>query len=285
MKNKFYIESFSQDIRSIAVAKYPELKKKTKKNDGEFLQIYIEKELVSFPKNKYEIHCSHELLKNSFYKENQQKIDDLLEKFKNGEPLDNYLSNKYGERDTFLYAFGMHHIHIKAKINGNFKNSDELLFFLIRDKDIYFIDISVHKEFDAIPEFLLNIIDKNWPFLLDLYEMKGFEAGHNFDNEEGMNLIKNGATIMYNVNGRCICPIGGGVMTSGHSADSITMSMQLSRTINFYRKSLEKSHKKIIKSFRKKGISHRILKFGIKEISNNHIQFYEKQSNTGLNLT
>lgn len=156
---------------------------------------------------------------------------------------------------------------------------------MIRDDNIYFVDIANHDLFNVIPEKLLQIADRNWPFLLDTYEMKGIHPHQNFSNAEGMDLIKKGATIMYNINGRCIAPIGGGIVVSGHSADSISISSYLLNKISFYRNSLENNNKKIIRKFRKQGVSYRILKFGIKTIDKNNIQFYEKQSNIELNLS
>lgn len=182
----------------------------------------------------------------------------------------------------------MYHIHVKPKNNKNhFKKSDELIFVLIEENNLFCIDIRNHDTFNEAPLELLKIVDSNWEWLLNKYELKGIlcpEVSDHFSSKEIINLIKKGVNTIYPVNGKCISPIGGGTVCSGQNANVITASIQLLSMIEFYRSCLKTKHKKIIRQFRRSGVAERNLIFGIKEISMSEVMFYEKKSGKILNL-
>lgn len=101
LESKFYIETFSSDIRTIAIEKYPELSSKIKKDDKKFIELFLEKEITNILQTKYKVFCSKEFMDNSYYHNNTESINALLNKIRTGESLRTHLAISLGKEIHF----------------------------------------------------------------------------------------------------------------------------------------------------------------------------------------
>ena len=107
-------------------------------------------------------------------------------KFEAGDDMNSHLSTLIYDGDFYdklLITWGIHHIHLNMKeahneseMHGN--RSNLLLFCIIKDDSVYFIDTEKHKKNYVFSTFnLLNIISENWIHLIEEYEIKNIIPG------------------------------------------------------------------------------------------------------------
>ena len=125
---------------------------------------------------KRKVYISRELLQKSNstdFAAWRQRFDELKSWFENGSDIRPYLSEHYRQstfQDRLLNCWKMHHIHF----NPNVKSGDMLLFAMVFDEAIYFIDVLPHNKKAVFSTYnLLNIVYDNWKELLTPYEVKG----------------------------------------------------------------------------------------------------------------
>lgn len=104
-----------------------------------------------------------------------KEIDYFIKLFENGEDINGHLSRKIYDSDFYdklLTHWDIHHLHlntVSACTNLEMKKnrSSILLFFIIRNDAVYFIDVEKHNKNCVFSMFrLLKIIKENWPFLM-----------------------------------------------------------------------------------------------------------------------
>ena len=144
--------------------------------------------------NSRKVHISRQLESKC---DNDNDLHEIIEKFKkqfeDGDNMNGYLSRaihhsnistveriEYSKaRDYLLDDWGIHHLHLsntKANTKDEMKNnrSDKLLFLVIRDSDVYFIDVLNHNDKNIFQQKgLLEIIENNWSFIIDKYCLNG----------------------------------------------------------------------------------------------------------------
>ena len=125
---------------------------------------------------KRKVYISRELLQKSNsadFAAWRQRFDELKSWFENGSDIRPYLSEHYKQstfQDKLLNCWKMHHIHF----NPNVKSGDMLLFAMVYDDAVYFIDVLPHNKKAVFSTYnLLNIVYDNWKELLAPYEVKG----------------------------------------------------------------------------------------------------------------
>lgn len=102
--------------------------------------------------------------------------DTLKEKFEKGESVMPYLSKQIKGlkfQDKMLFDWDIHHFHLGAVIesNGFVKQNDEILYAIVDEKDVYFIDVLDHTHWSD--KELLDKVLSNWPGLLESYRIDG----------------------------------------------------------------------------------------------------------------
>lgn len=105
----------------------------------------------------------------------QAGYDALKERFEKGESVMPHLSKQIKGlkfQDKMLFDWGIHHFHLGDTIepDGFVKQHDELVYAIVEENDVYFIDILDHNHWSNIN--LLERVLANWPHLLD-----GFRTG------------------------------------------------------------------------------------------------------------
>ena len=116
---------------------------------------------------------------NKLDKKDKDKVDALIEKMRIGKDVNNYQSKslKSAERykkgkdagysDTMFNMWGINHLHLTEGGSGNL-----LLFLMIKNSNIYIIDVETHENIWWNNKFL-KIIENNWSYLLDDKRLEG----------------------------------------------------------------------------------------------------------------
>lgn len=112
-------------------------------------------------------------VKSSAFKEWRKRFDEIKSMIENGDDLNPFLSKRAKEsgfKDRLLTCWNMHHLHFYPEK----KSGDMLLFVIVKDDIVYMIDVIPHSKKYVFSTFnLLNIVHKNWNFLLEPYRIKG----------------------------------------------------------------------------------------------------------------
>lgn len=151
-------------------------------------------------------------------------IDEIKVKFKKGININPHLSKKIfkpGFNDYLLDDWGIYHLHLscdKKEISDYFyRRADYLLFVLVDDKDVYFIDILKHNlNYVFSKQKLLKVIDDNWPNLLKTNQLNEVDGlSQNLTDKEINDLRKSGINVLTEVGDKVITSLGGGLTTAG----------------------------------------------------------------------
>lgn len=150
----------------------------------------------------------------------------LQTKIQNGENINGYQSlqlNKVDKHDYLVYDWNIHHLHFDDFYDKDFnrkKRSKELLFTLFSENKAYLIAIKDHDSFNDVE--LLNIIDRNWSYLIKPHLINGsMKLKHTYAGFEISQLRKTGINTFYELESRKhLFSPGGGIAASGDSADA-----------------------------------------------------------------
>lgn len=179
---------------------------------------------------------SKEIKRNLHYKKYKKVIEKIAHKIKKGESLSSFLSkqvvhspyrqnsNSYApDKDNFLNAFGIHHLHI-GEIYDNketkgvrfVKRNNELLFIFIKEDRVYFIDIGEHN-FGNLN--LIRTIKRNWENLLKPYEMNyALDISNKGRSDKDIEqLLQAGITVMVPIDNKGYTL--NAITTSGHNSN------------------------------------------------------------------
>ncbi|RPI13216.1 MAG: hypothetical protein EHM58_18875 [Ignavibacteriae bacterium] len=167
-------------------------------------------------------------------------IDDIEREFQNGNDVNPHLSRqaiKPDYDDMLLNDWGIHHMHISnTRKNPNqyfYDRSDQLLFIKVLEENIYFVEIRSHNEnLVFCRNELIEIINKNWPKLINTYQLNCVSLEKDFTEEERSIFRKAGVTIPTEINDKFYFSPGGGYATSGKNipcvdaADSLVKNLR-----------------------------------------------------------
>lgn len=181
----------------------------------------IRQKLIST--NIRKVHISNELKKRSIPKETKDICVELNAKFQKGDDVNPHLSKlifKSDKPDLLLNDWRLHHIHLsnkkKNKSDFFFKRADFLLFALVGENNVYFIDIVGHKTTNVFSrKDLLRIINNNWPEILEPRVMSINGSGSTYSDEDIDELRKAGINAVIEIDGKCILSPGGGTSSVG----------------------------------------------------------------------
>lgn len=188
------------------------------------------------------------------------KLKRLETEIENGANLNSYLSRSImdcSKDDLMLYAWGIYHLHISNKLDtkksdGFMERSDLLLYALFDDDKAYFIKTINHKGQNNMwtKKECLEIINDNWPHLLEPYIMKGVSKEQQYiSDDERSTLRKNHVNTFITLNnGVVIMPPNIGLVCDGSPSKAIYAADYLKKQL----KDVQSSIMNDISDFRKK---------------------------------
>ncbi len=180
----------------------------------------------------------------------RQPLATIEVRFEAGGDLTEFLStlaSNVDKPDAMLNDFGIHHLHLGDKRSSKakrVKRSDRLLMVWVGVDDAHLIDIRPHPEQRDIDDNgwshqeYLDVIERNWPHLLDPYEVPGV-SGASISNSGRRALQRKNANVVTQVGNRAIAPPGGGMTASGANLKHVVMVMKLLRLIEWVQQVIE----------------------------------------------
>lgn len=289
---------FENDLRQII---YTDLALSKKEKDDfdkfDFLRVLsIHRELKSrlIPQQKYTVHISKELEQkinlNNFNNKDIKGINLIIEKLENSQDVTPHLSctvkNKF-YNDALYNEWKIYHLHLGTTIkkSGFGKRTKNVLFaFRDNNNNIYLIDVLPHGK-GNIPwanEELLKIIDNNWSFLLDPYDISDsvIKTSINFNEQEHYKLRNNHINVIKNINNKILIPINMGQTCAGTSFLSFFMSISLNNYLCFIHNFIVNQYEQISDFLGIKNIVIRIADYDI----NFNVKFYIENSSVKILL-
>ena len=142
---------------------------------------------------KYHVYMSNELKSNPQYKKFAKRIHKIKRYFKSGKDIRGFLSTNVNDfintEDGLLRDWGIHHLHFeKSFYKGSKKRTNEILFVMIQNDNVYFIDIFKHNDWLNLEA--LKIIYRNWKSALEPFKLENITPDI-FTEEQFKNLRKN----------------------------------------------------------------------------------------------
>jgi hypothetical protein len=119
-------------------------------------------------------------------------------------------NNAMYKSDSLLNRWGITHFHFLKE------GTEKIIFAIITENEVYFIKVSKHSDKPFSDKALLEIVDDNWPELLEKYKANGIE-GDDLNHDEINALSKKNGNFIINIHGKAFFPPGGGVVASGHN--------------------------------------------------------------------
>lgn len=189
-----------------------------------------------------------------------EKLKRLETEIENGANLDSYLSRSImdcSKDDLMLYDWGIYHLHISDKLDtkksdGFMERSDLLLYVLFDNDKAYFIKTINHKGENNMwtKKECLDIINDNWPHLLEPYIMKGVSKEQQYISDDERTILrkKHGNTFITLNNGVVIMPPNMGLVCDGSPFKAIYATDCLKKQL----KDVQSSILNDISDFRKK---------------------------------
>ena len=133
------------------------------------------------------------------------------------------VGRKHPQHDALFNDWGIQHLHLgmSFRADGFIERTLFVAFIIIRSRVLYVIDIRPHGSWEDVE--LLNIVDRNWPALVDPHLAKGALAFQPPPELNTKRARKLGLTMPIQLaSGKILLPPGGGYMNSGHSRIALT---------------------------------------------------------------
>lgn len=183
------------------------------------------------------VFISRELMSKKMPKKINAIFDEIKTKFEEGSNVNPHLSKgilNSDYDDSLLHVWKIYHLHMtntKIKESDIFyerPRPDYLLFCMVYENDVYFIDILRHNEDNlwSRTEFL-KIVKNNWPELLEPCRTHGIKGAKYTDEEIGQ-LRKSGINSPIEIDGNVYYPIlGGGISLAGTNISNFIAAKSL----------------------------------------------------------
>ena len=123
--------------------------------------------------------------------------------------------------DGLLWDYGMHHFHLRSGVeySGFIKRSDYLLFAMVSDKDVFFVDVRKHRDpqkLQWVRQDLLKIVHANRPEITNAHVLHGIQ-GSSLRDEQKKELRRKNVNTVADLGGLAIGPLGWGTLSNGGS--------------------------------------------------------------------
>ncbi len=235
---------------------------------------------------KYHVYMSKELKSNPLYRIFAQRIHKLKRHFKSGKDIRGFLSTNVNDfintEDGLLRDWGIHHLHFeKSFYRGSKKRTNEILFVMIQNNNVYFIDIFKHNDWLNLEA--LKIIYRNWEKALEPFELKNITPDV-FTEEQFKNLRKNdvGYAIGFDNKNQAYSPS----LNPYSNLNIMSKSVQLLALIEKFEQSIKENKDNIFaQTITKLNKDIQNISIKVKFDSKNHvIQYYDESLKTAFML-
>jgi hypothetical protein len=143
-----------------------------------------------------------------------------------GKDLRPHLSSRHANLNTLdglLNEWGVHHLHLGTAIvlgaSTRVERSGAVLFARITDDDFFAIDIYPHGAWESLS--VLESLHRNWPDAIKQYRIRGLQGEPLTEVQRRSLRRKNVQAATTTSDGTVYMAIGGGVTSSGRSAEAI----------------------------------------------------------------
>ncbi|QYF82346.1 hypothetical protein KY492_25975 [Brevibacterium sp. PAMC21349] len=244
-----------EDLNNILQIEFKKLGYQTQKKDTHDLLtalFNLQDKTVSIMRRS--VHISNELRAKEIEKPYNDYLKQIRNKFKNGKDINPHLSTmsvKPLKKDLLLYDWGIHHLHLNNKLNdkGFIERSDYILFFVLKEDNVYFIDVTKHKLEDRTEfsqQHLLGIVKRNWAHLLEPFKAKGFPGLSEKIDDKSHSLLRNsGVATLVEVDGEVFGLIGGGISTAKTNITHTRKTQEIFRSLRSLEDNLRKRQKSL----------------------------------------
>ena len=178
---------------------------------------YFKWALRFIPRMKRQINKAHDFECPEKHQAGLRLLEDAIV---SGADLTPWLSRNIGKpkfHDGIFFDWKVSHFHLGEtyKANGMVEGHDEVLFAVVTPDSVFEIGIYVHGSWHEVE--VLDVIDRNWPHLLDSVTLRGLSQSRPATtSEEALSYREmNVLPFLKLPSGRLIAPPGGGVATDG----------------------------------------------------------------------
>jgi hypothetical protein len=156
-----------------------------------------------------------------------------------GERTNSIRNRRYEKRtprlrnDLFFSDWGLHHFHLGADLANTGKRvmrSRRVMIAHLTEEDAYLLDVVTHgKGFSSAwgRTDYLKTLHRNWPEVLEKYELKGVMAPareDQFEAEDYIRLRENGINLIVPINGKTFMGPGFGISGDGSSTRAVQLA-------------------------------------------------------------
>lgn len=162
--------------------------------------------------------------------DHQMGLGELMRKAISGEDLNPHYSRKLRDPDyddSLLNDWGIYHFHLGTTIesDGFVKRTGPVAFAMVSATHLYLIDVRVHGHGAPAPwakQDLLEIVNSNWPYLLDPYRLKGVADIEPVTEDARLELRKHNVVAFTSLSDESfLVPPGGGYATDGTNIEIV----------------------------------------------------------------
>lgn len=216
------------------------------------IQFFLDWKRV-LPSKKWNICISKELSNHiKLSRDAELHVESLKEKAMKGEELLCYHSTdviNQSKPDYLLRDWNIFHLHSghgKKQSSTDFADrSGDLLFLTYYEDNLYLIDIKPHGKWTDVN--LLEIIDNNWPEVLQSYMINDTKNDNSIDSPATIKTMRN-CNLNYpiKVNGKTFFPPGGGVTANGENIFQVRSFLEVKRRLKNLATYLDENYRNLI---------------------------------------
>lgn len=204
-----------------------------------------------------------------------------------GENLFPFLSDKVisaDKKDDMLNALGVMHFHLSKRFrnDGFVKRSDYLILAVVTDTAFYMIKVRKHTDAWEYDRSVLDIIERNWPQLLEPYTLRGVTGVEEIPNDEQYKALRDCHTnMLYQLyDGKVVMGRGFGVATDGSSISDVRTADYWWNLCGKLEINLRENGKAIYSLFRRTGIvESEMIKLRMLRINEHEVTMAVKNTN------
>lgn len=191
---------------------------------------WMEKRVPVVPRKVYFSKCLLKQMTENMNDDIVDQINTFKKKFELGEDINSNLSKGIFNSNSWDYVlniWNIRHLHLSESVevekSSMSKNrSDYLLFFVLKEDSVWFVDVRKHPRGAGFTSFeFLEILDEsNWLNIIGFQELKdAININPVIEKDEDIySLTKSGVNIAYKINGRYYIKLMG-ITSLGNKAD------------------------------------------------------------------